>query len=470
MNIKAIIEKYKNQEISVEENTKNILEQIKKDQTNAYITFDEEDSLNRAKQLDQKLAKGEKLGSLFGIAVAVKDNISYKNMNMTCASKMLKDFRPMFDAKVVENLLNEDAIIIAKTNMDEFAMGGRGKTSFFGPVKNPIDETRVTGGSSSGSAAAVAKDDVLVALGTDTGGSVRCPASYCNILGYKPTYSMVSRNGVVSMANTLDQVSVFGKNVEDIRTLAQAIEGPDANDMTVRLDDYKFEEESYDFKGKKIAYISADDEMHMNIDPTVEEDYKIALGKLEKLGADLCPITLKYSKYANPVYNVVMSSEVSSNMSRFDGIRFGYQSENYTSVDELFINSRSEGLGEEVQRRIALGTMYLSADDNQRVYRQGLKLRTLIKQELEDVFKANDLIITPTVINLPPALDDDYKDPLSDFKSDGFNVIVNLAGMCGLSLPVRKGISGSVQFIANANEDSKLLNAGEEFMRRINEK
>lgn len=469
MDIKAIIEKYKNKEISVEENTKNILDKIKNDKTNAYITFDEEDSLKRAKELDEKLAKGEELGSLFGLAVAVKDNISYKNMDMTCASKMLKGFRPMFDAKVVENLLKEDAIIIAKTNMDEFAMGARGKTSVYGPVKNPIDESRVTGGSSSGSAAAVAKEDVLVALGTDTGGSVRCPASYCNIIGYKPTYSMMSRNGVVSMANTLDQVSVFGRNVSDVRTVAQAIEGPDSNDMTVRLDDYKYEAQAYDFKGKKIAYISADDEMHKDIDPAVVKDYNLALDELKKLGADLAPINLKYSNYANQVYNVVMSSEVSSNMSRFDGIRFGYQSDNYTSVEELFINSRSEGLGEEVQRRIALGTMYLSADDNQRVYRQGLKLRTLIKKELEEVFETYDLIVTPTVTNLPPTLDDDYRDPLSDFKSDGFNVIVNLAGMCGLSVPVREGISGSVQFIANANEDSKLLNAGEEFLRSLNE-
>ena len=469
MEIKAIIEKYKNKEISVEENIKNILEKIKNDDTNAYITFDEGDSLNRARQLDEKLANGEKLGSLFGVAIAVKDNISYKNMKMTCASKMLKNFKPVFDAKVIENLLNEDAIIIAKTNMDEFAMGARGKTSYFGPVKNPVDQKRVTGGSSSGSAAAVAKEDVLVALGTDTGGSVRCPASYCNILGYKPTYSMMSRNGVVSMANTLDQVSVFGRNVSDIRSIAQVIEGPDTNDMTVRLDDYQYKIEDYDFKGKKIAYIPKDDELHKELEATVENDYDAALDLLQKLGADLSPITLKYSKYANQVYNVVMSSEVSSNMSRFDGIRFGYQSDKYTSVDELFINSRSEGLGEEVQRRIALGTMYLSADDNQRVYRQGLKLRTLIKKELVDVFENYDLIITPTVTNLPPTLDDDYKDPLSDFKSDGFNVIVNLSGMCGLSIPVREGISGSVQFIANANEDSKLLNAGEEFLRRLNE-
>lgn len=469
MDIQKSIEAYKEGKVSVVENTKQVLDKIKNDTTNAYITFDEEDSLKRAEYLDKKLANNEELGKLFGIAVAVKDNISYKNMDMTCASNMLKGFRPMFDAKVIENLLEEDAIIIVKTNMDEFAMGARGKTSVFGPVKNPIDPKRVTGGSSSGSAAAVSKGDVLVSLGTDTGGSVRGPASYCNILGYKPSYGMVSRNGVVSMANTLDQVSVFAENIEDLRNIASIIAGPDANDMTVRLDDYDFSKQDYDFKEKKIAYISTNDFLNKGIEEEVKKDYKLGLDTLKNMGAELTEISLKYSKYANPVYNVVMSSEVSSNMSRFDGIRFGHQSETYTSVDELFINSRSEGLGEEVQRRIALGTMYLSADDDQRVYKQGLKLRNLIKKELENVFKDYDLIITPTTTNLPPFLDDDYNDPLSDFKSDGFNVLVNLAGMCGISLPVRKGISGACQFIANSFEDKKLLNASEEFLRRINE-
>lgn len=469
MNIEAIIEKYKNNEMSVEEYTKTTLEKIKSDKTNAYLAFDEEDSIKRAKDLDNKLKSNEKLGALFGIPIAIKDNISYKNMNMTCASKMLKDFRPMFDASVVEDLLKEDAIIIAKTNMDEFAMGARGKTSYFGPVKNPLDESRVTGGSSSGSAASVAKGDVVVSLGTDTGGSVRCPASYCNIIGFKPSYSMVSRSGVVSMSNTLDQVAVFGNNISDVRVVSQTIQGPDKKDMTVRLDNYNFEEKHYEFKDKKIAYIPTSDSLNHGIDEEVEADYNKALNILKELGAKLEPVKLEYSKFANQVYNVVMSSEVSSNMSRFDGVRFGYQSDKHTTVEELFINSRSEGLGEEVQRRIALGTMYLSADDNQRVYKQGLKIRTLIKEELEKVFEEYDLIITPTVLNLPPQINDDYQDPLSDFKSDGFNVIVNLAGMCGLSLPVRKGLSGSIQLIANTNEDSKLLNAGEEFLRRINE-
>ena len=255
MDIKETINKFKNNEISVFENTKKVLEKIKNDKYNAYISINEEDSLERAKYLDKKLKNNEELGSLFGIPVSVKDNISYKNMKMTCGSKMLEDFNPVFNAKVVENLLNEDAIIIAKTNMDEFAMGGSGETSYFGPIKNPLDETLIPGGSSSGSAVSVAKEDVLVSLGTDTGGSVRQPASYCNIIGYKPTYSLMSRSGVVSMANSLDQVSLFAKNVSDLRQLASATQSPDKFDMTASLEDYNYEKENYDFSGKKIAVI-----------------------------------------------------------------------------------------------------------------------------------------------------------------------------------------------------------------------
>lgn len=469
MNIKATIEDFKNGKLSVVENTINTLEKIKNDKTNAYISFNEEDSIKRAQYLDEKLKNGEKLGKLFGIPISVKDNISYDNMKMTCASNMLRDFKPMFNAKVIDNIIAEDGIIIAKTNMDEFAMGSRGKTSAFGPTKNPIDESKVTGGSSSGSAASVAKGDVLVSLGTDTGGSVRGPASYCNILGYKPTYSMVSRNGVVSMTNTLDQVSLFAKNMDDMRLVASVVGGPDSNDMTARLEPYDFKKESYNFEGKNIGYISTDNPLYEGIEDQVKKDYQLALDQLKKMGANLSVVNLDHSKYANQVYNVVMSSEVSSNMSRFDGIRFGHQASDYNSIEELFVKSRSEGFGEEVQRRIALGTMYLSADDDQRVYKQGLKLRTLIKKDLEEAFEKYDLLITPTTTNLPPALDDDYQDPLSDFKADGFNVIVNLAGMCGISVPVRKGISGSVQFIANKDEDNKLLNASEEFIRSLNE-
>ena len=468
MDIKNTIDKFKNKEISVYENTKDVLKKIKKDNFNAYISINEEDSLNRAKYLDGKLSKGEKIGSLFGIPVSVKDNISYKNMKLTCASKMLEDFNPLYNATVVENLLKEDAIIIAKTNMDEFAMGGSGETSYFGEIKNPLDESLIPGGSSSGSAVSVAKDDVLVSLGTDTGGSVRQPASYCNIIGYKPTYSLMSRYGVVSMANSLDQVSLFSQNVEDLRKIASACQSSDSYDMTACLDDYKYEKEDFDFSKKKIAVIKNEDNFY-NLDKKVKEDYKKAIEIIEKLGAEVSPIELKYSKYANEVYNVVMSSEVSSNLSRFDGIRYGHQTKEYKNVEELFIKNRSEGFGENVQRRIALGTMYLSSEDNQKIYKQGLKLRTLIIEEFKEIFKNYDLLITPTTVDLPSKLGVYTDDPLKDFTSDIFNVCVNLTGTCGLSIPVRDGISGSIQIIGDRFKDSDIINAAQTFERKRNE-
>lgn len=465
MNIENLVSKLKSGEISVTDYTKETLEKIKKNEHNAYISYDEEDALKRAEYLDNKLKNGEELGKLFGLPIAVKDNISYKNMKMTCGSKMLEDFTPIYNATVVENLLKEDAIVIAKTNMDEFAMGASSKTSYFGPVKNNLDTSKTPGGSSSGSAVAVSNEDVLVSLGTDTGGSVRGPASYTNIIGYKPTYSLISRYGVVSMANTLDQVGLFAQNIDDLRLFANITSSPDKNDMTSILEPYEYSKDDYDFNGKNIAVISTDSILYNGIEDAVKEDYKLALDRLKNLGANLAEINLDYAIYANPVYNIVMSSEVSSNMSRFDGVRYGHQTEDYKDLAELYIKSRSEGFGEEVQRRIALGTMYLSADDDQRIYKKGLKLRTLIKEELEVLFENYDLIVTPTTTNLPPDLDEEtQKDPLSDFKADGFNVIVNLAGMCGLSVPVKEGISGSIQFIGNRFDDNKVINAAEKFL------
>lgn len=465
MNIEELVSKFKTGEISVTEYTKETLAKIKANEYNAYISYNEEDSIKRAEFLEEKLKNGEKLGKLFGLPISVKDNISYKNMRMTCGSKMLEDFTPVYNATVVNNLLNEDAIIIAKTNMDEFAMGASSRTSYFGIVKNNLDTERIAGGSSSGSAVSVSNGDVLVSLGTDTGGSVRGPASYTNILGYKPTYSLMSRYGVVSMANTLDQVSLFAKNIEDMKLLASITSSCDSNDMTSILEEYEFIDEDYDFSGKKIGVISTETDIYEGIEDTVKDDYKSAIERLEKLGAEIHTVDFKYAKFANPVYNVVMSSEVSSNMSRFDGIRFGHQTENYDNLDDLFIKSRSEGFGEEVQRRIALGTMYLSASDNQRIYKKGLQLRTLIKKELENLLKEYDLIITPTTTNLPTKITENKDNPLSDFKADGFNVIVNLAGMCGISVPVRSGLSGSIQFIGNRFDDNKILNAAQRFIK-----
>ena len=464
MNIENLVNKFKSGEISVSQYTKETLDKIKENKYNAYISYDEEDSVKRADYLEEKLKNGEELGKLFGLPISIKDNISYKNMKMTCGSKMLEDFTPIYNATVIENLLKEDAIIIAKTNMDEFAMGASSKTSYFGHVQNNLDTERIPGGSSSGSAVSVSSGDVLVSVGTDTGGSVRGPASYTNIIGYKPTYSLMSRYGVVSMSNTLDQVSLFAKNIDDLRTLASASSSADKNDMTSILEPYDYQKESYDFKGKKIGYISTESRLYHGIDDTVKEDYHNALDRLKELGAELIEIELKYAKFANPVYNIVMSCEVSSNMSRFDGVRFGHQTKDYKDVNELFVKSRSEGLGEEVQRRIALGTMYLSANDGQKIYKKGLQLRTLIKEELEEYFKEVDLIVTPTTTNLPPKISENNDDPLSDFRADGFNVIVNLAGMCGISVPVRDGLSGSIQFIGDRFDDNNIINAAQRFL------
>ena len=464
MNIENLVNKFKSGEISVSQYTKETLDKIKENKYNAYISYDEEDSIKRAEYLEEKLKNGEELGKLFGLPISIKDNISYKNMKMTCGSKMLEDFTPIYNATVIENLLKEDAIIIAKTNMDEFAMGASSKTSYFGHVQNNLDTERIPGGSSSGSAVSVSSGDVLVSVGTDTGGSVRGPASYTNIIGYKPTYSLMSRYGVVSMSNTLDQVSLFAKNIDDLRTLASVSSSADKHDMTSILEPYDYLKESYDFKGKKIGYISTESHLYQGIDDTVKEDYHNALDRLKELGAELIEIELKYAKFANPVYNIVMSCEVSSNMSRFDGVRFGHQTKDYKDVSELFVKSRSEGLGEEVQRRIALGTMYLSANDGQKIYKKGLQLRTLIKEELEEYFKDVDLIVTPTTTNLPPKISENNDDPLSDFRADGFNVIVNLAGMCGISVPVREGLSGSIQFIGNRFDDNNIINAAQRFL------
>lgn len=466
MKIKEQIEKFINGEISVYENTKQVVEKAKKNECNQYITVND-NALKRAQYLDEKLKRGEKPGELFGICVSIKDNISVKDMKMTCASKMLEDFIPVYNATVVENLIREDAIIVAKCNMDEFAMGSSSETSYFGAVNNPLDKTLVAGGSSSGSAASVANGDCLLSLGTDTGGSVRQPASYCNLAGYFPTYSLFSRYGVVSMANTLDQVALLAGNMEDIILSAKVVSSPDKNDMTSIDDDYDFSFYDYDFKEKKIAIVKNLD--RYNVEAEVMKDYNKAIAKLEELGAIIEPVEFKYVKYANALYNVVMSSEVSSNLSRFDGIRYGYLPKEYNSVEDLFIKVRSEGFGEEVQRRIALGTMYLSATDDQKIYKQGMKLRTLLQNEIKDMLNEYEFIITPTTTNLPYKLFSRNEDPLSVYDSGIFNVIVNLTSCCATSIPVRKGISGSVQFIAQSFEDNKLLNASLKFERSINE-
>lgn len=460
-----LFKRYENKEVTVEEVAKEVLAQIAASDLNCYVTVDEDRVLERARALDAKFAAGESLGALFGLPISVKDNISTKGLRTTCSSKMLEDYVPVYDATVVTKIEEADGLIIGKTNMDEFAMGSSSETSYFGPTKNPLNPTLIPGGSSSGSAASVAAGDVVLSLGTDTGGSVRQPASYCNVVGYYPTYGTISRYGVVSMANTLDQVAILGKNVDDVRRMTNVIGGNDPKDMTSVAKGYlDFKRKNDDaLTGMVIGYPA--DMGPYNIEEEVAKDFETALDRLRELGAKVVEVPFTYLKYANPTYNVIVTSEVSSNMSRFDGIRYGYRTEHYDTTEELYVKTRSEGFGEEVQRRIAMGTHYLGAENDQLIYKQGLRMRSLIRDEFNAHFETLDFIATPTTTNLPYPIGERLDDAMSMYDSGAFDVPVNLAGLCAISVPVREGISGSLQLIGRAYDDERLLNCASCFER-----
>lgn len=459
METSLLREKLIHKEIDIDEYYSELFKKIEETKDlNIFITFDKDFVLEQINVLKEKLEKNETPGRLFGIPITIKDNILTEGLRTTCASKALEDYMPVYNATVIERLKSEDAVIIGKTNMDEFAMGGASETSYFGPTKNPLDPKLIPGGSSSGSAASVSTGLVNISLGSDTGGSIRQPSAFCNVTGFLPSYGSVSRYGVASMANTLDQVGVVGKSVEDIVTTLNIIGGHDSKDMTSSQKeslDLQLKEE-YTLKGKKIGVIDTE---AFPIHKTVVEDYNTAIERLKSLGAEIVPIDFKYIKYSTPLYNVIMSCEVSSNLSRFDGIRYGYLAQDYSTTRELFVKTRSQEFGEEVQRRIAMGTHYLAAENDQAIYKQGLKVRRLLQEEFEEKFKEVDFIATPTSTDLPYELGARAGDPLADYDDGTFDVPVNLAGLCAISLPVREGISGALQIIGNRRDDENVLNA-----------
>lgn len=434
---------------------------------NIFLDFSKEKVMERVNFLNEKLKNGEKLGSLFGISVSVKDNILVKGYKNTCGSKILENFSPIFNATIIDRLLEEDAVILGKVNMDEFAMGGSGETSYFGTTKNPLDESLIPGGSSSGSASSVSADLAMISLGSDTGGSVRNPASFCACVGYKPTYGMISRYGVVSMASSLDQVGILSNDVKSILPIINVIGGFDEMDAVTMRDAVNFKEDSeFSLNGIKIATVSNLEQY--KLDEVVLNDYKKAIENLKNQGAIIEEVDFKYIKHSTNVYNVVMSSEVSSNMSRFDGIRYGYRTENYESTRELFTNTRSEGFGEEVKRRIAMGTFYLASSNNQALYKKGLEVRELISKEVNEVLSNYDFILTPTTTCLPRKIGDEKENALSAYAGDTFNVPVNFAGLPAISVPLNlKKIGGSVQFIGKRFDDEKLLNLAMNFERGL---
>jgi aspartyl-tRNA(Asn)/glutamyl-tRNA(Gln) amidotransferase subunit A len=426
----------------------------------AYITLTREAALKQAAAADEQIRQGL-IQPLTGIPLAIKDLLCTAGISTTCGSKILQNFIPPYDATVVSRLKQQHAVFAGKTNMDEFAMGSSTETSFFGPTANPWDLGRVPGGSSGGSAAAVAADECIAALGTDTGGSIRQPAACCGIVGLKPTYGRVSRFGLVAFASSLDQAGPMTKDVEDAALLLNCISGHDPQDSTSvnrEVPDYT-RALLRDVKGLRIG-IPKEYFAQSGIDPDVEKAAGEAVRILERQGATLTEITLPHTQYAVAVYYLIAPAEASSNLARYDGVKYGYRHPHETDLRELYEITRSEGFGAEVKRRIMLGTYALSAGYYDAYYRKASQVRTLIRQDFEEAFTSCDLIVTPTAPTPPFCLGEKLNNPLQMYLSDIFTIPANLAGLPGISLPCgfsARGLPVGLQIIGNLFAEEKII-------------
>jgi aspartyl-tRNA(Asn)/glutamyl-tRNA(Gln) amidotransferase subunit A len=401
----------------------------------AFLTLNEEFSRIKAKQLDEKLVSNGDRGLLFGMPIGIKDNIVTKGIRTTCASRILENFEPIYDATVMERLNDADTVTIGKLNMDEFAMGSSNENSGFHPTHNPWDLSCVPGGSSGASAASVSAGEVLFSLGSDTGGSIRQPAAFCGVVGLKPTYGLVSRYGLVAFASSLDQIGPITRTVEDNAYLLQAIAGHDPMDSTsaqVEIPDY-LTSFTGDVKGMKIAVPK--EYLGEGVEPGVKERVMEALKVLEGLGASWEEVSLPHSRYALATYYLLSSSEASANLSRFDGVRYGLRSDNSNNLIDMYKQSRSEGFGEEVKRRIMLGTFALSSGYYDAYYKKAQKVRTLIKEDFTKIFEKYDVIIGPTTPSASFKCGSMTKDPLTMYMNDILTIPVNLAGVPAISVP-----------------------------------
>ncbi|MFI3086884.1 Asp-tRNA(Asn)/Glu-tRNA(Gln) amidotransferase subunit GatA [Streptococcus sp. 2022WUSS037] len=422
-------------EISAVELTKATLEDIKSREgaVDAFLTITEDAALAQAAALDEKGIDVDNV--MAGIPLAVKDNISTKGILTTAASKMLYNYEPIFDATSIAQAYAKDMIVVGKTNMDEFAMGGSNENSAFKPTKNAWDQTKVPGGSSGGSAATVAAGQVRLSLGSDTGGSIRQPAAFNGIVGMKPTYGTVSRFGLIAFGSSLDQIGPFSQTVKENAQLLNVISGHDVKDATSTINEIAdfTSKIGQDIKGMKIALPK--EYMGEGIDPQVKETILKAAKHLESLGAIIEEVSLPHSKYGVAVYYIIASSEASSNLQRFDGIRYGFRAEDATNLDEIYVKTRSQGFGEEVKRRIMLGTFSLSSGYYDAYFKKAGQVRTLIIQDFEKVFADYDLILGPTAPTVAFGLDTLNHDPVAMYLADLLTIPVNLAGLPGISIP-----------------------------------
>ena len=449
-------------EISATELTQATLDDIKvrEEAVNAFVTVAEEAALSQAKAIDEKGIDKDNL--LSGIPLAVKDNISTDGILTTAASKMLYNYEPIFDATAVANAKAKDMIVIGKTNMDEFAMGGSGETSYYGATKNAWDHSKVPGGSSSGSAASVASGQVRLSLGSDTGGSIRQPAAFNGIVGLKPTYGTVSRFGLIAFGSSLDQIGTFSPTVKENAQLLNVIASEDAKDSTsapVRVADFT-SKIGQDIKGMKIALPK--EYLGEGIDPEVKETILNAAKHFEKLGATVEEVSLPHSKYGVAVYYIIASSEASSNLQRFDGIRYGFRAEDAKNLDDIYVNTRSEGFGDEVKRRIMLGSFVLSSGYYDAYYLKALRTKALIKKEFDQAFGKYDVLLAPAAPYTAPKIGESLKDPMAMYLGDIYTVAVNLCGLPGITVPCGKDSAGlpiGIQMIGDCFMERKILRA-----------
>ena len=454
-----------NKKISASELTKETFDHIKanEDQVKAFITLNEDAAMKRAEEIDNDGVAADQL--LAGVPLAVKDNILTKGLKTTAASKMLENFNPVYDATVVEKLKKAGYINVGKTNLDEFAMGSSTENSAFFTTHNPWDLTRVPGGSSGGSAAAVAAGDVLGALGTDTGGSIRMPASFNGVVGMKPTYGRVSRWGIIAFGSSFDQVGWLTRSVKDNAYLTALIAGTDEHDTTSSLEpvpDWAANlNDSTSVKGLKIAVPK---EYYDDLNDDVKKVVKAALDHLESLGATVDKVSLPHTKYGVPAYYILASSEASSNLQRYDGIRYGYRSPEAKNLEEVYVKSRSEGFGDEVKRRIMLGTFSLSAGFYDAYFNKAAKVRRLIAQDFDKVFENYDLIIGATGASTAFKIGAEIDDPKTMYMNDVLTVPVNMAGLPAMSVPAgfseKDGMPVGLQIIGKRFDEQTIYNAG----------
>jgi len=449
--------------LSLVENVTSFLSRIEERKNlNAFTFLFAEEALQKANEVEQKIACGSH-GKLAGMVVAVKDVLAIKDKPLTCSSKILENFTSLYTATAVQKLLDEDAIIIGKTNCDEFAMGSSNENSAFGAVKNPVDETRVTGGSSGGSAAAVAANLCDISLGTDTGGSIRQPAAFCGIYGLKPTYGLVSRFGLTAFASSFDSIGPFANSIEDIALVLEVLSGYDKNDSTSINTENKSYSNLINNNQQKLKIGIPKEYFAEGLSSEIKKQIELVIHKLKEMNFSVEDISLPHTEFAIATYYILTTAEASSNLARFDGARYGYRSKQSSSLVKMYKASRSEGFGNEVKRRIMLGTYVLSSGYYDAYYKKAQQVRRKIKEDFINAFSQVDVLLTPTTPTTAFKLGEKTTDPIEMYLSDIFTTSANLAGIPGINIPIGKDKNNlpiGLQLLANQFEEEKLLQLG----------